>query len=222
MSDEKILYEEEGDLGPEAALAQEKLRQKWEKFVRNTDKKLKEAWLWQYWKAENRSQSQVSKILFRGFDSRLKAQKKVKKLIRCGIPSSFRGQIWWVCSGGAEKMTKAPPEAQYGRLPQAPDGPHTPSAFDIEKDLHRTFPSNDNFTSEEGLAPLRRLLIAYSVRNPAVGYCQSMNFLAAVLLLHLTEEQAFWVLAALIEDILPADYYSVSMLGSRVDQQVCV
>lgn len=117
-------------------------------------------------------------------------------------------------------MTKAPPEAQYSRLPQTPDETRTPSAFEVEKDLRRTFPSNDNFTTEEGLAPLRRLLIAYSVRNPAVGYCQSMNFLAAVLLLHLTEEQAFWVLAALIEDILPADYYSVSMLGSRVDQQV--
>ena len=214
------MFEEEGQMSREEALVKEKLRQKWEKFVRKTDKKLQESWLWQYWRSENRTHSQVSKMLFRGFDSRLRAQKKVKKLIRSGIPSSFRGQIWWVCSGGADKMKAASASQQYSSLPQAPDGENTPCAQDVEKDLRRTFPKNDNFTTEEGLAPLRRVLIAYSVRNPAIGYCQSMNFLAAVLLLQLSEEQAFWVLAALIEDILPPDYYSVSMLGSRVDQQV--
>ena len=47
--------------------------------------------------------------------------------------------------------------------------------------------------------PLKNILLAYSVRNPQVGYCQSMNFLCAMLLLYLEEEQAFWVLAALVE-----------------------
>ena len=42
----------------------------------------------------------------------------------------------------------------------------------------------------------------------------------AVLLMYLDEEQAFWCLAALIEDILPQDYYARSLIGSRVDQQV--
>ena len=57
-------------------------------------------------------------------------------------------------------------------------------------------------------------------RNPDVGYCQSMNFLTAILLLHTDEEKAFWILAAIIEDILPTDYYSSTMLGCRVDQHV--
>lgn len=202
------------------AIQNEKHRQKWEKFVRNTDKKLKEDWLWQYWKAENRTQSQVSKVLLRGFDARIRAQKKVKKLIRAGIPSVFRSQIWWVCSGGADKMKLAPADQQYAALPKEDLGTLTPSAFEIEKDLHRTFPNNDNVSSADGLIVLRRVLIAYSVRNPTVGYCQSMNFIAAVLLMYLDEEQAFWVLAALVEDILPEDYYSPSLIGSRVDQQV--
>ena len=70
------------------------------------------------------------------------------------------------------------------------------------------------------VSALRRVLLAYALRNPAIGYCQSMNFITALLLYHLTEENAFWVLASLLEDILPSDYYSSSMVGARVDQQV--
>ena len=36
----------------------------------------------------------------------------------------------------------------------------------------------------------------------------------------MTEVQAFWVFCALIEDIVPTDYYSRSMIGSRMDQMV--
>jgi hypothetical protein len=222
MSASNIFEFEEEDTavtGPQMAV-NEKHRQKWEKFVRNTDKKLKEEWLWQYWKSEHRAQSQVSKLLLRGFDSRIRAQKKVKKLIRAGIPAVFRSQIWWACSGGADKMKKASAAQQYPALPKEDSGALTPSAHEIEKDLHRTFPNNENISSDDGLTVLRRVLIAYSVRNPVVGYCQSMNFIAAVLLMYLDEEQAFWVLAALVEDILPPDYYATSLIGSRVDQQV--
>jgi hypothetical protein len=41
---------------------------------------------------------------------------------------------------------------------------------------------------------LRRVLSAYVKRNPTVGYCQGLNFIAAVLLTKLREEEAFWVL----------------------------
>lgn len=169
-------FEEEELVTGTEAIQLEKHRQKWEKFVRNTDKHLKEDWLWQYWKAENRTQSQVSKLLLRGFDSRIRAQKKVKKLIRAGVPSVFRAQIWWVCSGGANKMADAPASQQYHALPKEASD-LTPFATEIEKDLHRTFPNNDNVSSKDGLALLRRVLLAYSVRNPDIGYCQSMNFI---------------------------------------------
>ena len=72
--------------------------------------------------------------------------------------------------------------------------------------------------SPAGTAALRRLLRAYALRAPAVGYCQSMNFLSALLLLHMQEEKSFWTLAAIVEDILPHSYYETSMLGARVDQ----
>lgn len=47
-----------------------------------------------------------------------------------------------------------------------------------------------------------------------------MNFIAAILLLYLSEEQSFWVLSSLIENIVCSDYYSKSMIGSRIDQMV--
>lgn len=46
-----------------------------------------------------------------------------------------------------------------------------------------------------------------------------MNYIGALLLLHMKEKDAFWTLTALIEDILPKDYYDTTMIGARVDQQ---
>ena len=70
------------------------------------------------------------------------------------------------------------------------------------QDLARTFPGNAWVCTGEGQAALRRVLLAFSAQNPRVGYCQSMNFLAAALLLVLdrAEERAFWVLVCLIDD----------------------
>ena len=53
-------------------------------------------------------------------------------------------------------------------------------------------------------------------RNPAVGYCQGMNLLTSTLLLvHADEEEAFWTLSAIIDRILPVDFFSPSLLPSR-------
>lgn len=70
------------------------------------------------------------------------------------------------------------------------------------QDLPRTFPSNLWMKGEEGQAALRRVLLAFSVHNHEVGYCQSMNYIAALLLLAMDrdEEKTFWVLVSLIDD----------------------
>ncbi|KAK9868611.1 hypothetical protein WJX84_001924 [Apatococcus fuscideae] len=60
---------------------------------------------------------------------------------------------------------------------------------------------------------------AYACRNPAVGYCQGMNFVAGFLLLFMNEEDAFWCLAAIVEDLLPG-YFSHAMVAPQVDQLV--
>ena len=66
---------------------------------------------------------------------------------------------------------------------------------------------------------MRHVLTAFIMRNPTVGYCQGMNFLCARLLTCLDEEQAFWVLCQIIEELLPLDYFS-NLIGVLVDQKV--
>ncbi|CAN0205834.1 unnamed protein product [Discosporangium mesarthrocarpum] len=63
---------------------------------------------------------------------------------------------------------------------------------------------------------MRRVLRAYGLHNPEVGYCQGMNFLVGFLLEVVAEEASFWLLAALCEDINPG-YYTPSMEKARSD-----
>lgn len=63
---------------------------------------------------------------------------------------------------------------------------------------------------------MRNILGAFIMRNPTVGYCQGMNFLTARLLVFLSEEEAFWTLTSMIEQMLPIDNYS-NLVGVLVD-----
>ncbi|KZZ98866.1 Rab-GAP/TBC domain protein [Moelleriella libera RCEF 2490] len=67
------------------------------------------------------------------------------------------------------------------------------------------------------ITSLRRVLHAFSIYNPRIGYCQSLNFLAGLLLLFVeTEEQCFWLLNVITIIYLPGTH-DMSLEGSRVD-----
>jgi hypothetical protein len=68
------------------------------------------------------------------------------------------------------------------------------------------------FQTEEGISSLRNVLTSYASRNKEVGYTQAMNFIVALLLIYMTEEEAFWVLASICEDLVK-DYYHRSLVG---------
>ncbi|KAL4250907.1 hypothetical protein ABKN59_005233 [Abortiporus biennis] len=147
-----------------------------------------------------------------GLSSNRDERREFDRLIRSGIPLVYRSKIWLECSGGLEMREPG----LFTDLLSDADAESSVSK-EIEKDVGRTMPLNIFFgRTGAGVDKLRRVLTAYSRRNKVVGYCQGMNLVTSTLLLvHADEEEAFWVLSAIIERILPEDFFSPSLLSSR-------
>ncbi|KAL3869079.1 hypothetical protein ACJMK2_041805 [Sinanodonta woodiana] len=150
---------------------------------------------------------------------------ELKNLIRQGIPHEYREQVWKGCvSNCLGNVTEHYGADYYSELVSKLKSSSSadPSAKQIELDLLRTLPYNKHYetTNSEGIPKLRRVLLAYSIFNPNIGYCQGLNRLAAITLLFLSEEDAFWCIVAIVERILPQDYYSHTMIAAQADQRV--
>mmetsp|Transcript_92933 Transcript_92933/g.215999 ORF Transcript_92933/g.215999 Transcript_92933/m.215999 type:complete len:463 (-) Transcript_92933:191-1579(-) len=111
--------------------------------------------------------------------------------VRRGIPQRFRWQVW-----------KAAVRLQEFSLP---NDYHNLSTQEnawtnyIEIDISRTFPELKSFDASQQQR-LLRVLNAYASHNPAVGYCQGMNYVAGLLLLVSDcEEESFNVLVCLMD-----------------------
>eukprot|EP01117_Protostelium_nocturnum_P009233 TRINITY_DN3304_c0_g1_i1.p1 TRINITY_DN3304_c0_g1~~TRINITY_DN3304_c0_g1_i1.p1 ORF type:complete len:1323 (+),score=471.17 TRINITY_DN3304_c0_g1_i1:277-4245(+) len=142
---------------------------------------------------------------------------KLKHMVRRGIPPSLRGQLWQLWSGSRFKMNLM--TDHFADLLVYYEGQQSLAIKEIEKDLTRSYPEHPYYQTEEGITSLRRVLTAYSWRNQAIGYCQSMNIVVASILLFMSEEEAFWLTSSICEELL-SDYYVPSMIGSMADQRV--
>ncbi|KNC76596.1 hypothetical protein SARC_10912, partial [Sphaeroforma arctica JP610] len=80
-------------------------------------------------------------------------------------------EVWGMYCGSTAEMQLN--KGYYQQLlKQVKVAPPSQTIEEIERDLHRSLPNHPAYQTELGIGTLRRLLIAYSIRNPIVGYCQ--------------------------------------------------
>ncbi|XP_050546221.1 small G protein signaling modulator 3 homolog isoform X2 [Daktulosphaira vitifoliae] len=145
---------------------------------------------------------------------------KLRFMVRQGIPHSLRPQLWMIFSGAFLK--KQTHSISYKEIVRSSNNDTLVSSKQIEKDLLRTMPSHvcfNNFRSI-GIPRLRRVLRSLAWLYPDIGYCQGTSMIVASLLLILEEEESFWMMCTIVEDLLPAMYYTTSLIGVKADQQV--
>ncbi|CAN0048786.1 unnamed protein product [Lampetra planeri] len=146
-----------------------------------------------------------------------KGYKKVKLRCRKGIPPSLRARAWEHLSGSKYIMEQMP--GKFEELDKLPGDPKWLEV--IQKDLHRQFPFHELFRAKggQGQQDLFRVLKAYTVYRPEEGYCQGQAPVAAVLLMHMPAEEAFWCFVQICEKYLPG-YYSAGLESLQLDGEI--
>ncbi|XP_049541657.1 rab GTPase-activating protein 1-like [Anopheles darlingi] len=122
-----------------------------------------------------------------------KRPKALTALVRSGIPEALRGSVWQrlACVENRKEMFDS-----YRVLITK----ETSCETVIQRDINRTFPAHKFFKENGGTGQenLYKVSKAYAVYDTEVGYCQGLSYIAASLLLHMPEEEAFCVLVALM------------------------
>uniref|UniRef100_UPI0037E93711 TBC1 domain family member 10B n=1 Tax=Semicossyphus pulcher TaxID=241346 RepID=UPI0037E93711 len=156
--------------------------------------------------------------MFHNWDKWVKHRfQKVKIRCRKGIPSSLRAKAWQLLSNSKELL-----DANPGKFEELEREQGEAKWLDIiEKDLHRQFPFHEMFAARggHGQQDLYRILKAYTIYRPDEGYCQAQAPVAAVLLMHMPAEQAFWCLVQICEKYLPG-YYSAGLEAIQLDGEI--
>ncbi|NWI54474.1 TBCD4 protein, partial [Calyptomena viridis] len=135
------------------------------------------------------------------------------------LPKSRRGEIWQFLAVQHRVRHRLPnkqqpPDISYKELLKQ----LTAQQHAILVDLGRTFPTHPYFSAHLGAGQLSlfNLLKAYSLLDKEVGYCQGISFVAGVLLLHMSEEQAFEMLKFLMYDLGFRKQYRPDMMSLQI------
>ncbi|XP_062540464.1 rab GTPase-activating protein 1-like isoform X2 [Armigeres subalbatus] len=130
--------------------------------------------------------------------------KNLANLVRSGIPDILRGTIWQKLANVENKVDMAD---SYRILITK----ETSCENVIQRDINRTFPAHRYFKDTGGMGQdsLYKVSKAYAVYDTEVGYCQGLSYIAASLLLHMPEEEAFCVLVALMYNYGLRDMYKM-------------
>jgi len=131
---------------------------------------------------------------------------ELHELVAAGVPLKHRLVLWsgWTAGSGAAGLDA------HEELSDGVSGK-------IELDVPRTCP--DLFTDAQRDS-LRRILRAHAASNPHAGYCQGINFIAAVfLLVGFDDSTAYTAMTHLLQSVCPG-YHDSSLEGFRRDALV--
>ncbi|XP_038131592.1 USP6 N-terminal-like protein isoform X2 [Cyprinodon tularosa] len=152
---------------------------------------------------EKQKQQELERVakwlkMVKKWDKYKNSEKLVKRVYK-GIPLQLRGQAWALLLD-IEKIKKDN-QGKYEKMKQQARNFST-EIKQIDLDVNRTFRNHIMFMDRFGVKQqaLFHVLAAYSVYNTEVSYCQGMSQIAAILLMYLNEEDAFWALSQLLTD----------------------
>ncbi|XP_068578594.1 USP6 N-terminal-like protein [Cebidichthys violaceus] len=150
---------------------------------------------------EKQKQQELERVekwlkMVKKWDKYRNSEKLVKRVYK-GIPLQLRGQAWALLLD-IEKV-KQDNVGKYERMKLQARNFST-EIKQIDLDVNRTFRNHIMFMDRFGVKQqaLFHVLAAYSVYNTEVSYCQGMSQIAAILLMYLNEEEAFWALSQLL------------------------
>lgn len=125
---------------------------------------------------------------------------KLTRRVYKGIPDSLRGLVWAKLLD-LERIK----EEQEGIYEEMKERARrlSPDIRQIDLDVNRTYRDHIMFRKRYDVKQqaLFHVLAAYSMYNTEVGYCQGMSQIAALLLMYMNEEEAFWGLSALLSNM---------------------
>ena len=143
---------------------------------------------------------------------------KLKERTRKGIPDGIRG-IAWINIAGVSEYKKGQENLYKNLLANIKNNDFIEKKEEdvIIRDLHRTFPKSIIFNSKlgEGQRNLFRILMCMGSVNRNTGYVQGMGFLAALFLLYMDEENAFWMLNIVFKKYGLEEVYMKDFPGLR-------
>lgn len=144
-------------------------------------------------------------------NSRARKNKKVRKLILDGVPSSVRGKAWGaITDAKARRM-----EGLFTQLVRKAPSHFIPL---VERDVERCFGDVQHLRDPKG--PLASLILAYTAMVPDIRYRTGLTLIAGHLLLQAPDEDAFWMFVAIMDSHLRGYYQINSHTQIEIDSNL--
>jgi USP6 N-terminal-like protein len=136
---------------------------------------------------------------WKSFDDSRANREKLQRRVFKGIPDKLRRSLWLKMLKVEKQMIDN--EGVYSNMLKL-GFKYSTEIRQIDNDILRCLRDHEHYRDRysEKQKQLFKVLVAYSMYNMELGYCQGMSTVTAVLLIYLNEEEAFWALNSLMID----------------------